>query len=119
VPEHQRHTLEDARTFFRQGILGKCRVWVAVREETMLGLLALEAPWIRTLAVFPEFQRQGVGTALLRAARAASPDDIRLFTFQRNTAGRAFYDHHGFVAVAFGLSPPPEEEPDVEYRWPA
>jgi hypothetical protein len=27
------------------------------------------------------------------------------------------YEKHGFKAVKFGLSPPPESAPDVEYRW--
>ena len=26
---------------------------------------------------------------------------------------------HGFSVVAFGVSPAPESEPDVEYRWQA
>jgi putative acetyltransferase len=113
----QSHTLPDARRFFRNTILPACRVLVAVRAEQMVGVLALEAPWIRHFAVFPEHQRQGVGTALLCRARELSPLELRLFTFQRNTAARAFYDRHGFILVALGVSPAPELEPDVEYRW--
>jgi hypothetical protein len=29
---------------------------------------------------------------------------------------RAFYAKHGFAEVAFGVSPAPESEPDVELR---
>jgi ribosomal protein S18 acetylase RimI-like enzyme len=61
----------------------------------------------------------GVGTALLLQARELSPRELRLFTFQRNEAARAFYDKHGFTVVALGVSPAPELEPDVEYRWVA
>ena len=82
-------------------------------------MLALEVPWIRQFAVFPEYQRRGIGTALLRNARKCSPRELRLFTFQRNDVARAFYEKQGFVPVAFGISPPPELEPDVEYRWVA
>ena len=89
----------------------------ATRAEQLLGMLALEKPWIRQFAVFPEHQRHGVGTALLRKARECSPVELRLFTFQRNASARAFYEKHGFAAVAFSLSPAPELEPDVEYRW--
>jgi hypothetical protein len=39
------------------------------------------------------------------------------FTFQRNDVARAFYAKHGFVEMAFGISPAPESEPDVEWRW--
>jgi ribosomal protein S18 acetylase RimI-like enzyme len=82
-----------------------------------VGLIVLEAPWIRQFAVFPEFQRRGVGSALLAKARECSPRELRLFTFQRNATARAFYEKHGFTVVAFGVSPAPELEPDVEYRW--
>jgi putative acetyltransferase len=115
----QQHTLGDARNFFRNTLLPACEVLVATRAGQMLGMLALQAPWIRHFAVFPEQQRQGVGTLLLRRARDLSPRELRLFTFQRNVAARAFYDRHGFAVVALGISPAPESEPDVEYRWTA
>jgi GNAT superfamily N-acetyltransferase len=113
----QRHTLTDARNFFQTRLLAACDVLVATRADRLLGMLALEAPWIRHFAVFPEYQRQGVGSVLLGRARELSPRELRLFTFQRNGKGRAFYEKHGFTAVAFGVSPAPELEPDVEYRW--
>ncbi len=117
VREHQKHTLEDARRFFRDNVLRECRVWVAERAHQPVGMLALHDSWIRQLAVFPSFQRQGIGTALLQKAREHSPGELRLYTFQRNNAARAFYERHGFLVVAFGVSPEPESEPDVEYRW--
>ena len=115
--EHQRHSLQDALSFFESRVLTKCAVWVAESDASLAGLVAVQPPWIRQLAVFPEFQRMGIGTALLHKARECSPQELRLYTFQRNRPGRAFYEHHGFVAVAFGVSSPPESEPDVEYRW--
>lgn len=119
VKEHQKHTLADARRFFREQIVPCCEVWVAEDSGVMSGLLALHAPWIRQLAVFPQFQRRGLGTALLRKAQERSPTELRLFTFQRNHRARTFYEQKGFVPVAVGLSPAPELEPDVEYRWRA
>jgi GNAT superfamily N-acetyltransferase len=117
VRAHREHSLEDARRFFRETVLAECRIWIADRTGEPVGLLALCPPWIRQLAVFPPFQRQGIGTALLTTARKHSPRELRLFTFQRNNAGRAFYERHGFSALAFGVSPAPESEPDIEYRW--
>jgi len=113
----QSHTLADARKFVRTRVLPACEVHVATRSDQLVGLLVLEAPWIRQFAVFPEWQRQGVGSVLLGRARERSPRELRLFTFQRNDKARAFYEKHGFTAVAFGVSPAPELEPDVEYRW--
>ncbi len=117
VEAHQKHTLDDAKAFFRSHVLAQCEVWVAVDSSMLLGLLALQAPWIRQFAVFPEYQRCGVGEALLGKARERSPGGLQLFTFQRNQPARAFYEKHGFAPVAFGVSPAPEMEPDVEYRW--
>jgi ribosomal protein S18 acetylase RimI-like enzyme len=117
VDEQQRHTLEDARGFFRDKLLTSSIVWVAEESGELLGMIALDLPWIRQFAVFPEHQRRGVGTALLRKARERSPSELRLFTFQRNDKARAFYEKHGFTVVALGISPAPELEPDVEYRW--
>ena len=117
VPEHQRHTLDDARAFFRARVVAECELWVAEDPQGLLGLIALDAPWIRQFAVFPGYQRSGIGGALLTQAREQSPRELRAFTFRRNLPARAFYERHGFVAVAFGVSPAPESEPDVEYRW--
>jgi putative acetyltransferase len=104
---------------FGNKLLSSCVVWVAEQSGKALGLLALDVPWIRQFAVFPEHQRRGVGTALLRKARECSPIELRLFTFQRNGKARAFYEKHGFSVAALGISPAPELEPDVEYRWVA
>ena len=113
----QKHTLADARQFFRDRLLPTCKVWVATQSGQPVGLVCLEAPWIRHFAIFPPHQRRGIGTVLLQKAREHSPAELRLFTFQRNEAARAFYEKHGVTAVAFGASPAPELEPDVEYHW--
>jgi len=119
VPVQQAHTLDDARRFFRGHVVGACVIRVAEENGILQGLIAQQGAWIRHLAVFPAFQQRGIGSALLRTAQAAAPTELRLFTFQRNAAARAFYERHGFAAVAFGISPAPELEPDVEYRWRA
>jgi GNAT superfamily N-acetyltransferase len=119
VAEHRAHTLDDARNFIRDHVLPRCRVLVATRSQRRVGLLALDGDWIRQFAVFAPHRRQGIGSALLSRARELSPARLCLYTFARNTAARAFYEHHGFVAVAFGVSPAPELEPDIEYRWTA
>jgi len=117
VAEIQRHTLEDDRRFFELQLAPACEVWVAVWTGGLVGMMALEGCWIRHFAVFDGFRGRGVGTRLLERARERSPQGLRLFTFQRNAGARRFYERHGFAPVAFGVSPPPELEPDVEYAW--
>jgi ribosomal protein S18 acetylase RimI-like enzyme len=52
-----------------------------------------------------------------RKAQELSPDGLELHTHQENTKARRFYEKHGFEVVRFGVSPPPESAPDVEYHW--
>jgi ribosomal protein S18 acetylase RimI-like enzyme len=117
VNEHQRHTLDEARAFFRSMVLVECEVWVAAEGAALQGLIAFGGGWIRQLTVFPAYQRQSIGSQLLARARELSPAGLRLYTFQRNWPAREFYAKHGFTLVKFGVSPAPENEPDVDYAW--
>jgi len=55
---------------------------------------------------------------LLERGRRELPPPIRLYTFRDNHAARAFYEHHGFVAIGFGDGSGNEEGcPDVLYEW--
>jgi len=117
VEEHQRHTLYDAREYFRDHVLADCSVVVAVADEGPVGLIAIDGALVAQLCVAPHLQRMGIGTLLLDHAKQCSPEGLFLYTFQRNAPARSFYERHGFIVAAFGTSPSPENEPDVEYRW--
>lgn len=120
LESEQRHTLDDARSFFRQSILATCEVWVAEEPGALLGLIALSGDgWVKQLSVFPKHQRRGIGTRLLQHAKDRADSGLRLYTLQRNLPARRFYEKHGFRAIAFGTSPTPESEPDVQYLWQA
>jgi ribosomal protein S18 acetylase RimI-like enzyme len=115
----QQYTLENDLAYFRDSLAPRCEIWLARRDGGIVGMLALEGSFIDQLFVAVESQRTGVGTALLRKAMERSPEVLRLFTFRKNLAARAFYEKHGFAIVRFGVSAPPENEPDVEYCWDA
>ena len=82
-----------------------------------MGLLAVQPGLLDRLYVEPERQRQGIGSVLLNKARGLLPDGFELYTHQANYRARAFYESRGLRAVAFGVSPAPESEPDVKYAW--
>ena len=110
-------TLDDSRRIFRENIASCCQIWVVERRGEVVGFLAIRGSYIDRMYVKPSEQGSGVGTALLEKARELSPAGLELHTHQANRRGRAFYEKHGFHPVRMGVSRPPENEPDVEYRW--
>jgi putative acetyltransferase len=111
------HTADEDRDYFRRVVLPRHDLWVAELDGHPVGFMAIRADFIDQLYIDPDHQRRGIGSALMAHAKALSPSGLRLFTFQINAGGRAFYAKHGFEVVRFGVSPPPESEPDVEYHW--
>src|SRR5207244_1309411 len=102
VAVQQHYTLADDTAYFRDVVAVQCLVWLAEASGRIAGLLALKDDLIDQLFVAIDQQRRGIGTALLATAREHSPGGLRLYTFQKNGAARAFYEKHGFHAVRFG-----------------
>lgn len=117
LEERMGYTDAQNLAFFRDVVCTEHQVWIAIEDEAVVGLIAIQAGEIDQLYVAPESQRQGFGSALLEKARELSPERLGLFTHQRNERARRFYEAQGFEAVRFGVSPPPESEPDVRYEW--
>jgi ribosomal protein S18 acetylase RimI-like enzyme len=117
LPLEQTRTLEDDLQFFRENLLARCNIWVAEDGGRPVGFLAIGGSYVDRLYVLTNVQRSGIGSALINQAIELSPTGLELHTHQKNAAARNFYEKHGFIAVRFGISPPPESEPDVEYHW--
>jgi len=117
LPTWQALTLERAGEIFRNVIRPRCDIWVATRDERVVAYLALRGSYLERLFVDPSEWRKGWGTRLIDIAKTLSPSGLELHTHQENHAARALYEKHGFGAVKFGVSPPPESAPDVEYHW--
>lgn len=120
LPDFQRakgHFFYEDQDYFRDHILITNRVWVVEIEGRPVAFMAMNQDFIDHLYIHPDFQRRGIGQALLNFARGKSPEHIWLYTLQANVNARAFYEKNGFVVEKLGISPPPENEPDVEYHW--
>jgi GNAT superfamily N-acetyltransferase len=117
IPIERARTVEEDRAFFRERILPHCAIWVAEEDRAIRGFSALNGTCVDRLYVHPSAQRRGVGTALLAQLQHVASGGFELYTHQKNTKARRFYEKHGLIAVRFGVSPPPESEPDVEYHW--
>lgn len=120
LPDFQRekgYPFEMDQAYFKDSVLKKNSVWVAEIKSKPSAFIAICGDFIDLLYVDPNYWNQGVGKALLAHARSASPHHLWLFTLQVNHKARSFYQKNGFAAKKFGISPPPELEPDVEYHW--
>ncbi|HEX9838179.1 MAG TPA: GNAT family N-acetyltransferase [Anaerolineales bacterium] len=120
LPEFQRekgHFFYEDQNYFQNHILKNNQVWVVESGQQRVAFMAINKDFIDQLYIRPDYQRRGIGRALLDFARRLSPDHLWLYTLQINVGARAFYEKNRFVAEKFGISPPPENEPDVEYHW--
>jgi ribosomal protein S18 acetylase RimI-like enzyme len=120
LPEFQRtkgHFFYEDQNYFREHVLQEDKVFVVESDEHPVAFMAIRGDFIDHLYVHPDHQNRGIGKALLDYARQLSPEHIWLYTLQINMNARVFYEKNGFTAEKFGMSPPPESEPDVEYHW--
>lgn len=117
LPDWQSLTLERATQAFREIIRPRCDIWVGVDTERIVAFLAINGSYIDRIYVDPPEWRNGWGTRLIVFAKTLSPHRLELCTHQENDLARKFYEKHGFRAVRFGISPPPESAPDVEFHW--
>ena len=117
LPTWQALTIERAQCVFHHIIRAQCAIWVGILDEHIVAYLAMNKSYLDRLYVDPSEWRKGWGTRFIRLAKHLSPSGLELHTHQENSAARAFYERHGFQAVKFGISPPPESAPDVEYHW--
>ncbi len=112
-----RHTPEEDDWFFRHRVYPMCAIWGAADAGGLIGFIAFRRGWIDQLYVHPDRQGRGVGSALLGVAQQHFAY-LQLWTFQRNTPARRFYERRGFVLVEMTEGTDNEErEPDVRYEW--
>ena len=61
-----------------------------------------EVAWIATIAVDPEYRKQGVGTALLKACEAKIPlSRVRLCLRPSNSSALLLYRNSGYEEIDF------------------
>ena len=112
--KHSRSTMPE-RSFGKSFVFNAIFGWAI--DDQVVAYLAMKGSYIDRMYVDPSEWRKGWGTRLIVFAKSLFPDGLELHTHQENHAARGFYEKHGFNAVKFGTSPPPESVPDVEYHW--
>ena len=111
------HTPDEYRWFYRERVFPTCRVWGRFDNDELCGIIAFSDGWIEQLYVLPAAHDRGIGTELLDVAKGAH-ERLELWTFQRNTRARRFYEARGFVlAEETDGTRNEEKEPDARYIW--
>jgi ribosomal protein S18 acetylase RimI-like enzyme len=111
------HSDAEVRDWIAGHLLIEDECWVAAAGDgRIVGMLALQEDWIDQLYVAPDWQRSGVGRALLDLAMRIRPAGLQLWTFASNEPARRFYERAGFVvAEETDGSGNEEKAPDVRY----
>lgn len=92
-------------------------VSVAVQAGVVQGFIARDGAEICSLYLAPGACGQGIGKALLQAAKVAAPH-LWLKAFVANEGARRFYQREGFQEVARGDGSDNEEGlPDIRFEW--
>ena len=111
------HSREAIERHFRETVLATCAVTVAERAAAIVGFLALRDNHVDGLYLAAPARRQGVGAALVGAAKAAHPAGLTLWTFVANQAARAFYAKQGFTELRRSAGDNEERLPDILLYW--
>jgi putative acetyltransferase len=112
------HTAAEDFNFISNRVFGTDTVFVALEgQKRIVGFIAFREGWVNHLYVLPDFQQLGIGGQLLEKAKKEWPT-LNLWTFERNSASRRFYEKHGFSIVKRTDGTENEErEPDILFRW--
>jgi GNAT superfamily N-acetyltransferase len=99
-------------------IVDRHEVWVDEEDGRIVGFAGLDPGVLAHLYVDPAEQNRGIGTALLEHVKIRHPDGFEFWVFQKNEAGRRFYERHGarLVRLTDGADNM-EREPDALYEW--
>jgi GNAT superfamily N-acetyltransferase len=115
------HTDKEVRAWVCDILLPREDVTVATIADHIVGVMAMHRSdgitWITQLYLAPSHVGLGIGSRLLGRALATAPRPIRLYTFQKNTGARRFYERNGFLPIRFTDGAANEERcPDVLYE---
>lgn len=77
----------------------KCKMYVATKEEKIVGFVGLRPHELSFLHVDPNFQNLGIGKKLIEFALRRLERPIKLEVFTDNLAAKALYEKYGFKVV--------------------
>lgn len=101
--------LAEERQAIRWEHLPMAETWVWESSGRVVGFLSLVGDEIGAIFVDPDFQRSGIGRALVDHARARRAT-LEVEVFRKNSVGRAFYAKYGFEPMLHRVHEPTGQE---------
>ena len=80
-------------------VIGTLETWVAVADNSVVGMMALDETDIDQLYLDPQWRGRGIGDVFVAHAKFRRPTGLGLWAFQVNTPALRFYERYGFVEV--------------------
>lgn len=112
------HEHADVERYYTDTVFAERNVIVAERMNDVAGFLALsDDHYVTALYIDAPHRNAGIGARLLDTAKALSPAELSLWTFEHNRDAQRFYEHQGFEAVRRTDGDNEEQLPDILYRW--
>ncbi|MBD9625653.1 MULTISPECIES: GNAT family N-acetyltransferase [Ensifer] len=112
------HEHADVERYYAETVFAERIVLLAEDDGEIAGFLSLSDDHHVTALYIDEWHRgAGIGARLIDSAKAMSPDELSLWTFEHNRDAQRFYEHQGFEAVRRTDGDNEEQLPDILYRW--
>lgn len=109
----------ESHVYFLNSILTKeFVVELAMVDENVVGVIAYNQAEINQLYVHHDYQKSGIGYALLQRAKDYSSGKLTLYTFEVNKNAQRFYEKNDFKIIGRGHENE-ENLPDIQYEWRA
>lgn len=111
------HGEAEDREYLTDVVLPTNQVWIAEVDGTVAGFITFADGWLNQLYVAPQFQRQGIGSDLLKVA-TQSQGTLQLWVFESNVPAIQFYERAGFGVVERTDGAANEAKmPDIRMQW--
>jgi GNAT superfamily N-acetyltransferase len=112
------HNDDEVRSWITDVVIPAQDTWVAVMDDEIVAMMALQNSWIHQLYVAPDWGGKGIGSRLIQLAKERYPCSLELWTFESNHGARRFYERNGFLEVEREDGTNNEEgAPAIRYQW--
>ncbi|STO77708.1 GNAT family N-acetyltransferase [Grimontia hollisae] len=117
IPES--HDFDQHRYYLNRILAATNHIYLAIekRTERVLAMIAFDDRFISQLYVDPNYQHQGIGSALVDLAKETTRQDLHVYTSEINQTARTFWQKHGFIEKEARQHCHEEGLLDILYEW--